>query len=298
MGAFGCAGGSVPTVGAAVTTPASGAPGRPVPVVPGAPALFATIDEPREAPAHLAPLVVLVHGSLDRSASFRRLARRLPEVRTLTYDRRGYQGSRHAGEVCGLNGHVDDLLGLVAAVRRARGGSPVVVFGHSFGADVALAAAAACPGTFGAVAAYEPPLPWLGLRRGPRRDPGATPEERAERFFRAMVSDGAWERLRPADQDDRRADGPALAAELDSIRHTPAFDPAQVTVPVVLGHGGPASALHHRQGVARLATLLPSAEVVELPGAGHGAHLSHPDHLAALVRRAVEVASAGTNGVA
>ena len=43
------------------------------------------------------PLVVLVHGSLDRSASFARVVRRLDDVHTVVYDRGGYHRSRQAG---------------------------------------------------------------------------------------------------------------------------------------------------------------------------------------------------------
>ena len=67
-----------------------------------------------------APVVVLVHGSLDRAASFRRVARRLPDLELLTYDRRGYQGSRgEPGDPAPTLGtHVEDLLGIVAAAKQ------------------------------------------------------------------------------------------------------------------------------------------------------------------------------------
>jgi pimeloyl-ACP methyl ester carboxylesterase len=38
-------------------------------------------------------VVVLVHGSMDRATSFRRVMRHLPEVTVVAYDRRGYGGS-------------------------------------------------------------------------------------------------------------------------------------------------------------------------------------------------------------
>jgi pimeloyl-ACP methyl ester carboxylesterase len=37
---------------------------------------------------------------------------------------------------------------------------------------------------------------------------------------------------------------------------------------------------------------VPGGEAFEIPGAHHGAHLSHPDHFAAFVRRVVALASA------
>ncbi len=110
------------------------------------------------------PVVVLVHGSLDRGESFGRTMRRLPDLTMVAYDRRGYQGSR-AGGVVDLKGHIVDLLDIVAEVR-SRGASPVVAVGHSVGGDVVLGAALAAPDSLDAVGAFEPPMPWIGFRRG------------------------------------------------------------------------------------------------------------------------------------
>lgn len=232
-----------------------------------------------------APTVVLVHGSLDRAASFRRVVRRLPDLRVVTYDRRGYQRSRGGGPT-GLAGHVEDLLAILRALA-ASAARPAAVVGHSLGGDVALGAAEAEPRLVSAVGAYEPPLPWLGFRRGSQPREELDPASHAERFFRRMVSDGAWERLSAAERQARRADGPALSEELRSIRERRPFDPLSLEVPVVLGHGGPGSAEHHRRGVTWLASHLPGSELVVLPTASHGAHLSHPDAFADFVRRVV-----------
>ncbi|HZB71156.1 MAG TPA: alpha/beta fold hydrolase, partial [Acidimicrobiales bacterium] len=71
------------------------------------------------------PLVVLVHGSLDRSATFARVvaAEGLARLHTIRYDRRGYGRSIDAGPPAGLDEHVEDLLGVVD-------GRPAVVVGH------------------------------------------------------------------------------------------------------------------------------------------------------------------------
>jgi pimeloyl-ACP methyl ester carboxylesterase len=37
-----------------------------------------------------------------------------------------------------------------------------------------------------------------------------------------------------------------------------------------------------------MADHLPGAELVEIPAAGHGAHLTHPDAFASLVRRTAD----------
>jgi pimeloyl-ACP methyl ester carboxylesterase len=238
------------------------------------------------------PVVVLVHGSLDRSTSFTRVLRRLTDLHTVVYDRRGYHRSRDAVPLAtGIDGHVDDLLAVI-------GGRPAVVVGHSYGGTVALGAALRHdpPSTITSLAAYEPPLPWLppwtGRRTRPRpvgedEDPG----DAAERFFRRMVGERSWERLPESAREARRADGPALVAELRAIRVDDApFDVTALRIPSLFGRGE-LSVDHHREGVAWLVDRVPGAELWELPGANHGAHLSHPDGFAAFVRRAVERSS-------
>ena len=153
----------------------------------------------RPAPAPGAATVVFVHGSLDRGESFRRAMRRLPDLTTVAYDRRGYQGSRGGG-VVDLGGHVEDLL-VIRDEAKAAGGGPVVAVGHSLGGDVVVGAALAEPGAFDAIGAFEPPMPWLGFRRdrpgGARAWPALAedPGEEAERFFSRMVGAAAWARL-------------------------------------------------------------------------------------------------------
>jgi pimeloyl-ACP methyl ester carboxylesterase len=241
-----------------------------------------------------APTVVLVHGSLDRAESFRRVMRRLPELAVVAYDRRGYQGSRDAG-VVGLGGHIADLLEIVAELR-ARGASVVAAVGHSVGGDVVLGAALAEPRACDAIGAFEPPMPWLGFRRpqpgaGPSRSwtPLAEdPREEVERFFSRMVSPAAWQRLSDEGRAGRRADGPALVKDLLSLRGNPPFDVMELAVPAVFGMGGPTSAAHHRDSVAWLGAHVPGAVSYEIPGAQHGAHLSHPDGFAVFVRAVVD----------
>lgn len=241
------------------------------------------------------PVVVLVHGSLDRATSMARTARRLPELGIVVYDRRGYQGSRAAAPASSLHAHVEDLLAIAGAYRGMSGGRPgsapastVCAVGHSVGGTIVLAAAVAGPATFSSVGAYEPSMPWLGFRRPDRSSDarkGADPGEQAERFFRRMVGDGSWRRLSEHQRAERRADGPALVADLASISGAPPFDVTELEVPAVVAAGGEASAPHHRDTADWLAANVAAVERAELADAGHGAHLSHPDAFAALVRR-------------
>ncbi|MGO8871684.1 MAG: alpha/beta fold hydrolase [Acidimicrobiales bacterium] len=259
--------------------------------MPPHPSLAITERTPDD-PAGDGLLVVLVHGSLDRSGSFARVVRRLHDLHTVVYDRRGYHRSRDALPLStGLEGHVDDLLTVID-------GRPAVVVGHSYGGDVALGAALrpGGPSPLVAVGAYEPPMPWLelwqpagGTPGGPDRrwsDPDASAGAMAERFFRRMVGDAAWDRLPEETKAARRADGPALAAELDAIRSGAPFDVADLAIPAVFGRGQ-LSTPRHRDTVAWLAAHAPGAELVEIDGASHGAHLTHPDAFAGFVRATV-----------
>ena len=239
-----------------------------------------------------APVVVLVHGSLDRAGSFARVVRRLDDLHTVAYDRRGYHRSRHLLPVHdALAGHVDDLLSIV-------GSRPAVVVGHSYGGDIALGAALRTgdSGPIRAIAAFEPPMPWLGewaTRPGAvgpspqssleHDDPGQV----AERFFRRMVGHSAWDRLPEATKEARRADGPALAAEIAGIRVREApFDVTTLAIPAVFGRGSE-SLPHHRASADWLVANVAGSELVEIEGAAHGAHLTHPDAFARFVRTAV-----------
>jgi len=230
-------------------------------------------------------VVVLVHGSLDRGTSFARVVRRLPDLHVVTYDRRGYHRSRDGiAPATTLEDHVADLVAIVD-------GRPSVVVGHSYGGDVALGAAAAAPDAVRAVGVYEPPLPWTDWwpRRANRNAPAEDPAAFAESFFRRVVSDDAWGRLPESARAERRADGPALMAELVDIRREhPPIDLAGIVVPVLLGRGS-RSIPHHRRAIDALVDLLPANEVVEFPGAAHGSHISHPDAFAAFVRRVAEL---------
>lgn len=246
--------------------------------------------------------MVFVHGGLDRGASFGRTALRLPDLALVTYDRRGYRASRDAG-AAPLPVHVEDLVRIAEAYGRPAAGTtapavPVVAVGHSVGATLALWAGVVAPDRFAALGGYEPSMPWLGFHRPDAGTAGAQegpagpghwddPALEAERFFRRMVSDGAWERLGAHERASRRADGRALVEDLRGTRMPAPFDVTALTVPTVVAAGGEASTARHRQTVAWLGEHVAAIETAEIAQAGHGAHLSHPDAFAALVRRAV-----------
>jgi pimeloyl-ACP methyl ester carboxylesterase len=231
--------------------------------------------------------VVFVHGTMDRSASFVKTMRRLPDLDLVRYDRRGYGQSVGAGMAETIDEHVADLVSVIDGVA-------CVVVGHSFGGLVALAAAAHHPGVLRALVVYEPPLPWTDW--WPARSAGGTAvttsetegmEVAVDRFMRRMIGDQRWNQLPPAIRAARQADGRLLIADLRAARRGGApFDPSALRMPVTVGAGSE-SEPHHQHGARYLVDALPEAELIVIDGATHTAHFTHPRAFAALVTGAV-----------
>jgi pimeloyl-ACP methyl ester carboxylesterase len=222
---------------------------------------------------------------MDRATSFRRVLARLPDFTVVTYDRRGYAGSADVRPSTDFSTQDDDLLEVLAG-RRAVG------VGHSLGGDIVLAAAEQRPDLIDTALVFEPPqmwLPWWGqfsIGGAAVREAGENGAAAAESFMRRMVGDRAWERLPAATRQQRQAEGAALVAELQGLRHHAPFDPAAISIPVIVGYGTETRP-HHQRGTRLLADALPKGELAAIQSCGHGAHLSHPDNFAELVRRAL-----------
>jgi pimeloyl-ACP methyl ester carboxylesterase len=225
--------------------------------------------------------IVLVHGTLDRSAGLLKLARRLAERHLVTrYDRRGYgRSAPHEGPYA-IGDQVRDLM---AVIDEARADAPCVVFGHSYGGHVALAAAEQHPGRVAAVAVYETPLAWTPwwpstTAGGDATSHASDPADAAERFMRRLFGDERWERLPPATRDARRAEGPALLGELHDIRTNTPWDPDSIAAPV-LAMRGERGQEHHRRGTALLGEWF-GCDVITIDGASHFGPNTHPGQVA------------------
>jgi len=232
-----------------------------------------------------APVVVLVHGSMDRSAGVLRLARRLDDrYRVIRYDRRGYGRSAGVGAPFDVATHVDDLIGVLQA--HAPGRPVALVFGHSYGGNVALALADRRAELVEAVAVYETPLSWLdwwpGNSAGGSALAMADAGDAAEAFMRRLVGDQVWERLPEGKRAERRAEGPAMVGELTDLRCGPPWNPDRIAAPVLALHGETARP-HHRRAMTQLADLMPGGRVVEIPAAGHAGPHTDPDLVAAAI---------------
>lgn len=244
-----------------------------------------------------AATVVTVHGALDRGASFAKVSRRLPDRPVVRYDRRGYGRSVGHPPAADLAGSIADLVAVI-------GGQRSVLIGHSMGALLVLAAADRHPDLVAAVVALEPPMPWeRWFVGGPGDAASLAPDgvedaarvddaEAAERFLRRMVGDERWARLPPSTRAARRAEGPALVADLAAARHGRPYRPTALSAPLVVGMGACTSA-RHRRSCRTLVASVPGATLVEVPGAEHDLHATHPDAVAAMVRLAADTNRSG-----
>lgn len=251
--------------------------------------------------------VVLVHGSLDRSAGMLKLSRRLDDrFRVTRYDRRGYgRSTPHPGPFS-MDGQVADLdavldtmidatidttidttIGTGAGTGERTDDLPVVV-GHSYGGNVALAFADRHPGRLAAIVTYESPLSWEPW--WPRDSAGGNamawrddPEEAAERFMRRLIGDERWDRLPPSTRQARRREGPAMVGELADLRAHAPWRADRIDVPVLVLRGEHGQE-HHRLGTDALAAMLPDAEVDTVRGARHFGPNTHPDEVASRIR--------------
>jgi pimeloyl-ACP methyl ester carboxylesterase len=236
-----------------------------------------------------APLVALVHGSMDRSAGLLKLSRRLDDrFRVLRYDRRGYGRSTPHDGPYDMDGQVADLVDVLA-------GRPAIVFGHSYGGNVALAVAARHPDLVRAVGVYEAPLPWIewwpGTAAGSAARPDdIAPDDAAERFMRRMIGDARWERLPSRTRLARRAEGPTMIDELADLEEHVPWDPAGIAVPTVSMRGSEGQP-HHRRSSDHLHDVLADCPVVTIEGARHFGPNTHPDAVAAAVAELVSRAA-------
>jgi pimeloyl-ACP methyl ester carboxylesterase len=236
------------------------------------------------------PLVVLIHGAMDRSGGMLRTRRLLQhEFRVIRYDRRGYGRSKGAVPSASFSVQVSDLV-------KVLDGRSAVIAGHSFGGVIGLGLASRSPSLVRAVLAYEAPIMWEEWWPGAAASmPDESPEYAAEWFLRRMIGDDMWERLPRSVRADRRAEGRALIADLQSVRPPapPPYEPSRITVPVIAAYGS-AGRSHHRRAAEELARRIPHASLAVVPGANHGVHLSMPEAFAGLVRRAVAAADAAS----
>jgi pimeloyl-ACP methyl ester carboxylesterase len=259
--------------------------------------------EPFVREAGAGPGVVCVHANASSSGQWRGLMELLaPRFRVLAPD--SYDAGKSPRWPSDRIIRLRDEAALIEPVL-ARAGSPRVLVGHSYGAAVALIAALANPGRFGALALYEPTLFSLldterfapneaeGIRNavvdaGAALDAGDR-DAAAESFIDYWMGSGSWKQM-PA------ARKPPILASVSNVRRwayalftepTPlrAFRLLDFPVLYMTGKKSTASAL----GVARLLTrVLPRVEIVEFDQLGHMGPITHPEQVNQVIRQFLE----------
>jgi pimeloyl-ACP methyl ester carboxylesterase len=225
-----------------------------------------------------APLMLLIHGTMDRSTGMLKLSRQLDHrCQVARYDRRGYgrsvdENGLHPGPF-DMASQVQDALGLI-------NGRPVVVVGHSYGGNVALTLAAQRPDLVRGVVVYETPLSWEPFWPGTTGAAAAMqhaqdPAAAAEAFMRRLVGDGVWDGLPERTRQIRRREGVPMLGELSDLRRNRPWSAVDVRCPVVIGYGSKGRP-HHQHGMKFLHEQLPGSQLRELAGCRHDAPLSQP----------------------
>lgn len=237
------------------------------------------------------PGVVCIHSNASSSAQWRGLLDVLsPHHLVLAPDSYGSGQSPDwpSDRVITLRDEVDLIEPVLA-----RAGTPFALVGHSYGAAVALLAALSNPGRVRALALYEPTLFAVvdaqtpapngadGIRAAVRAAAEALDagnrDAAAGHFIDFWMGRGSWQATPPPRK-------PAIADSVANVRRwahalfnepTPAQAFAALKMPILYMTGAASPESAH--AVARvLIPVLPNVRVVEFPGLGHMAPVTHP----------------------
>jgi pimeloyl-ACP methyl ester carboxylesterase len=249
--------------------------------------------------------LVLVHGSWGSHHNWDAVVGGLSEhFQVVTYDRRGHSESSAPPGQGSCEEQVADLAAVIEHLRL----EPAWVAGNSSGAVITLKLAAARPKLLRGIIVHEPPLvghlapgsaeaeAWSALENGPMAEVGRCIERgdhagAAQRFVdEVALGPGAWAGLPGPMRAMMTHNAPTF---LDEMR-----DPSWGTVderalagfegPALLTGGG-ASPAFYGPVLDRMERVLPRAERLTYPGAGHIPHVTHPnEYIATLVAFTVD----------
>ncbi len=248
--------------------------------------------EPYVREAGTGPAVVCLHSNASSSAQWRGLMDLLSaNHRVIAVDSYGSGKSPdwHSDRVITLQDEVDFIEPVLAPA-----GTPLALVGHSYGAAVALIAALTNPGRVRALALYEPTLFSLvdalgpppngvdGIRNAVSAAAAALDagdrDAAAGHFIDFWMGAGNWNKTPP----QRRQPIADSVANVRRWAHaltrepTPAQSFAALDMPILYMLGGASPESAH--SVARaLIPVLPKVRVVEFPGLGHMAPVTHAD---------------------
>jgi pimeloyl-ACP methyl ester carboxylesterase len=238
--------------------------------------------------------LVLVHGSWGDARNWAPVIDPLAErFRVVSWDRRGHSRSPDSN---GPGSRLQDAADLAALIEHISD-EPVHVVGNSYGASITLTVVAARPDLVASAAVHEPPL--FALLEDTQDEEVANAlaathsaiaaviqlleagdhEGAAHRFVDTVaLGPGAWDQLPDQIRHVFIANGPTY---LDECRDPDALSIessalASTSIPLMLSHGT-ASPVLFPAVIRELSTLVPTAHVTVLAGAGHVPHTTHPN---------------------
>lgn len=239
------------------------------------------------------PPLVLVHGSIqDHTISAALVAELKTGFTTYAMDRRGF-GASGDGPSYSLDREFADVAVVVDAVA-ARTGEPVVLWGHSFGANCAMGAAA-LTNKVSHLVLYEPSLgfahPTGWIDRVEQLVANGDLETAIVMVLRDLLEftdNQIEERRAEPEWAGRVATAPTVAREARAEQEWTYVDRrmASITSPTLLLSGTESTPdIKHATAAAR--TAIPDARVRKLPGHAHIAHRTNPAMVAGIVREFV-----------
>ena len=238
-------------------------------------------------------LLILVHGAVGDYRSWEDvLGDFATRHRVITYSRRWHypNASAHHGDGYTHDGHAADLIELITS----RGG-PVRLLGHSYGASVCAVVAVQRPDLVRSLVLAEPslfsllmtnPMGAIALAQTAAATLHITPlmrkgqSERAlTEFLKAVIGPAGFERLPERARAVMFDNVHTLEPMLNGMSAGNSFSAklaARITAPTLLVEGEFTTKLFQLT-MKELASAIPKAERVAVPGVGHGLHLEKPE---------------------
>jgi pimeloyl-ACP methyl ester carboxylesterase len=255
--------------------------------------------------------ILLLHPGLDDGRRNKKLARILAKrFRVVRLHRRQYRLDLKAdpklGSPCTIADEVDHALAIVSAI-----GEPVVLYGHSDGAVVALEALVGAPASFTGAVIFEPPVVI-----DPRQPIGGPGEEILHRARAALARGRPGKALAIFTHDAvgmprwyASIAGLAVAAlpryrklascQLDSLEaidqlgvRLDAYSSIEVPT-VLLGGGSKRNPAHIASRLDALQRAMPHAERVVMPKRDHTADVRAPEEVAGVIEALADRVTTG-----
>ena len=243
--------------------------------------------------------LVLVHGSWGDHYNWQLVADELSKsFRVLTYDRRGHSQSERLPGQGSVNEDIEDLIALIEYL----GIAPAHIAGNSFGAAIALKAAARQPDIFKTLIIHEPPLFDLlkdnedaqkALHMGNSRVDAVLSLMKKNEMITATklfmetlgMGPGSWEKLTDKMRETFIYNAPTWYDEMqDEQSLCINLAPLSAFKKPALLSNGDKSPPFFPLVIEKINTVLPHAKRVVFEGAGHVPHLTHAEKYIEVVR--------------